>query len=144
MKTQAQTHAVQKNIFPGLSFLHTDIIIIVSFVSDQAEITVHPKNKTRIEGVDVTFSCNATGNPKPTISWSRSGSPVHTSNNSRFSFSEGKKELTITNVNRTDSGKYQCVASNSLGNDTSDAATLNVQCKYGLTLLFLINRNRTV
>ena len=105
------------------------IMAVVSFVSDQAEITAHPQNKTRIEGENVTISCNADGNPVPTISWTRNGSPLDTSNNSRISFSEGKKQLNITNVSRTDSGEYQCVASNSLGNDASNAATLDVQCK---------------
>ena len=56
-------------------------------------------------------------------------SPVDTSNNSRISLSDDEKQLSIENVNRTDSGEYQCVAENSLGNDTSNAATLEVQCK---------------
>ena len=38
--------------------------------------------------------------------------------------------MTVTNVNRTDSGEYRCVANNILGNETSDVATLDVQCKY--------------
>ena len=78
----------------------------------------------------MTLTCNATGNPNPAISWTKNGSRVDTSNNSRISFSEEKKQLTITNVNRTDSGKYRCVASNSVGNATSSVATLDVHCKY--------------
>ena len=105
------------------------IMAVVSFVTDQAEITAHPQNKTRIEGENVTISCNADGNPKPTISWTRNGYPVDTSNNSSISFSADKKQLTITDVNRTDSGEYRCVVSNSLGNVLSSAATLDVQCK---------------
>ena len=46
-----------------------------------------------------------------------------------MSFSGDKRQLTITNVNRTDSGEYRCVANNKLGNDTSNVATLNVRCK---------------
>ena len=72
----------------------------------------------------MTLSCNATANPVPTISWFRDGSPV---DSSRISFSEDNKQLTITDVNRTDSGEYRCVASNELGNDTSNAATLDIQ-----------------
>ena len=41
-----------------------------------------------------------------------------------------KKELTITNVSRTDSGEYRCVAKNSVGSETSNAAKLDVQRKY--------------
>ena len=87
---------------------------------------------TLTEGGNLTLSCNATGNPVPTISWTRDGSPVDTSG--RISISADKKQLTITNVHRTDSGEYRCVASNELGNDTSNVATLDVQCKYSILL----------
>ena len=95
--------------------------------TDPPEITVHPEAKTKSEGENLTLSCNATGNPVPTISWTRDGSPVNQS--SRISFSADKKQLTITNVNRTDRGKYRCVASNELGNDTSNASIVDIQCK---------------
>ena len=98
--------------------------------TDQAEITAHPYDVTVIEGINVSLSCNAAGNPEPTITWTKDGSPI--SNNSRIS-SPQEKQLTITNVNRTDSGEYRCVAGNSLGNDTSNAATVDVQCKYSMT-----------
>ena len=79
----------------------------------------------------MTFTCDAIGNPVPSMSWSRDGSPVETSDNSsRISFSVDIKELTITNVSRTDSGEYRCVAENSVGNEASMAAKLDVQRKY--------------
>ena len=96
--------------------------------SDQPEITAHPQNVEVREGNNVTLSCNATGNPEPTISWTKDGSPINS--NSRNSFSADNKQLTITNVNRTDSGEYRCVASNSVGKKTSNAATVDVKCKY--------------
>ena len=77
------------------------------------------------------LSCNASGNPTPTISWTRNGSLVNTS--TRISFSDGNKTLTITNVNRTDSGEYRCVARNRVGSDTSSAAKLDVQCKTSIS-----------
>ena len=76
----------------------------------------------------MTLSCNATGNPEPTMSWIKDGFP--TNRNSRNSFSADSRKFTITNVNRTDSGEYRCVASNGVGNKTSNAATLDVKCKY--------------
>ena len=79
----------------------------------------------------MTLSCNATGNPTPTISWTRNGSPVDTS--ARISFSDDNNTLTITNVKRTDSGEYRCVARNRVGSDTSDAAKLDVQCKTSIS-----------
>ena len=98
--------------------------------TDQPEITVHPKAETISERENLTLVCNATGNPAPTLSWTRDGSPVDTSG--RISISDDKKQLTITNVSRTDSGEYRCVANNSLGNETSNVATLDVQCKYNV------------
>ena len=80
----------------------------------------------------MTLSCDATGNPVPTISWTKDGSPL--SNNSRISLSADNKQLTITNVSRTDSGEYRCVASNSVGNETSNAGKLDVQCKWFFNL----------
>ena len=98
-------------------------------IADKPEITTHPQNVTATEGNIATLYCNATGNPPPLISWNKDGFPI--GNNSRISFSAGQKQLKITNVNRRDSGDYQCAAINDIGNDTSTAATLNVQCKYG-------------
>ena len=77
----------------------------------------------------MTLSCNASGNPVPEISWTRDGSLV-SSGDQRISFDAGNRQLTITNVSRADSGEYRCVADNSEGNDTSNATTLDVQCKY--------------
>ena len=76
----------------------------------------------------MTLSCNAIGNPTPSISWTKDGSAV---NSLRISLSSDNTQLTITNVNRSDSGQYRCVAYNSIGDAvTSDAATLDVQRKY--------------
>ena len=104
----------------------------MSFVTDKPTIIVHPDAQTKTEGENVNLVCDATGNPPPRISWTRNGISVDLSGNSRISFSADKKQLTITNVSRTDSGEYRCVANNSVGNDTSNPATLNVQCKYNV------------
>ena len=81
--------------------------------------------------------CNATGNPVPTISWTRNRYPLDRNVNPRISFSGRKQQLIITNVSRTDSGEYRCVASNSLGNDTSNAAKVDIQCEYNELLYIL-------
>ena len=82
----------------------------------------------------MTLSCDATGNPVPSISWTRNGSPIDRNVNSRISFSADKKQFTITNVSRTDSGKYRCVARNSLGNATSNDSYVDIQCKRNVLL----------
>ena len=92
-------------------------------------ITTQPQGGPVTEGDNVTLSCNASGNPLPAISWTRDGSLV-SSGDQRISFEARNRRLTITNVSRVDSGEYRCVADNSEGNDTSNATTLDVQCKY--------------
>ena len=84
-----------------------------------------------MHGSSVTFSSDANGVPEPTFSWTKDGSAV-TANN-RISLSSENKHLTITTVNRTDSGEYRCVATNSVGTVNSNAATLTVHCKKTFT-----------
>ena len=100
-------------------------------IVDKSEITTHPGNVTKTEGENVTLHCNALGYPLPTLSWTKDGSDI--SNNPRISFSTDKKQLAITKASRVDSGAYRCEATNSLGNDTSLAAVVDVQCKLSET-----------
>ena len=102
-------------------------MIILYSSTDKPEIVTHPQNITTREGQNVTLYCNATGNPVPTISWYKNGYPI----NNSFStiFSPSHEQLTIRKVNRIDSGDYTCRAKNRVGTDTSNASTINVQCK---------------
>ena len=102
-------------------------MICCFYFTDQPEITAQPQSMTLTERENVTLSCNATGNPAPSISWTKDGSA---GNSLRISLSLDNKQLTITNVSRDDSGDYRCVANNSIGAAvTSNVATLDVQCK---------------
>ena len=108
----------------------TCVVLIVCFLIIVApQIATQPQGGPVIEGQIVNLFCNASGNPVPTITWTRNGS-VLTSSVARISFGAEGKELKITSINRADKGEYRCVANNSEGNVTSDAATLDVQCEY--------------
>ena len=96
-------------------------------ITDQPEFNTHPQNETKKEGENVTFSCNADGNPAPKFSWTKDGSVVDTT--LRITFNENNKTLTITNVIRGDSGEYICVATNNFNTVESNPSTLHVQCK---------------
>ena len=63
---------------------------------------------------------------------------VNTTANPRISFSSQNKQLTIMNVRRTDSGQYQCISNNTIRMVPSSVATLDVQCKYDVNMLFLL------
>ena len=75
----------------------------------------------------MTLFCNATGNPPPMLSWTKDGSPLN--NIQGILFSEDNETLSIASINRSKSGNYRCVARNSLGNDPSNHANVDVQCK---------------
>ena len=75
-----------------------------------------PSDQTVTENETVVFSCAATGNPTPQITWIKDGITVGTANNLTFAAS------------KNDSGKYWCSASNRLG-DVKQSADLDVQCK---------------
>ena len=109
----------------------------LSLFTDHPKITVHLVSVTKTEGDYIVLPCNATGNPVPTISWTRNGYPLDRNVNARISFSGRKQQLIITNVNRTDSGEYRCVASSSLGNDASNASQVDIQCEYNVSLYIL-------
>ena len=81
-----------------------------------------------MQGSNVTFSSDANGVPEPTFSWTKNGSAVTA--NDRISLSADNKQLSITNVNRTDSGEYRCVATNNVETVYSNPVTLTVQGKH--------------
>ena len=76
------------------------------------------------------LTCNAVGNPTPSISWTKDGSVINANGDPRIIFAEQNTKLNITNVTRVDDGQYRCVANNSLGSATSNASTLDVRCKF--------------
>ena len=73
------------------------------------------------EGNDATLYCDATGNPVPSITWIRlsTGEVTIVSNNNSLVFAA---------INRNESGLYQCITNNSIGNDLKNC-TLDVLCK---------------
>ena len=109
---------------------------LCSFLNtDHPEFSKPPQNQIVNEGLNVAFTCDANGNPPPTFSWTIDGSAVNTTANPRISITADRKQLTITSVNRTDSGEYRCVASNIVEAVNSTAASLTVQCKKMFTHL---------
>ena len=104
--------------------------------SDKPAFTTYPLNQTVGEGDNVTLFCDATGNPKPTISWTIDGLTVNIQGQPRISLTSDNKQLTVRNVKRTDRNhQYRCRANNSVETITSVAASLNVQCEYQITMI---------
>ncbi|XP_034296444.1 contactin-3 [Pantherophis guttatus] len=60
---------------------------------------------------NIYWECRASGKPKPSYRWLRNGEPLALEG--RIQIENGA--LTITNLNLTDSGMYQCIAENKHG-----------------------------
>ena len=96
-------------------------------------IVTHSQAHPIKEGENLTLFCNATGSSL-TISWTKNGSAINPNEDVRIRLSTDKEQLTITNVSRKDNGAYRCVASNKVGNATSNAAIVTVRCEFNYGL----------
>jgi len=74
-------------------------------------VVVSPVTLTVNEGGTASFRCSASGNPEPTVTWSKLDSQ---SQITQSAVSRGKLEL--KKVTGSDLGVYQCSATNILGN----------------------------
>ena len=83
----------------------------------------------------VTFSCQAIGEPIPSISWYYNGLMINVSNVSEYRVSSSMDDivitsyLTIMNAQSYDVGIYTCEAENLIGND-SNSGVLTINGKY--------------
>ncbi|KAM9519179.1 tyrosine-protein kinase transmembrane receptor ROR2 isoform 1-T1 [Salvelinus alpinus] len=70
-------------------------------------------NITIVQGQAATLHCKVTGNPRPTIRWLKNDAPV-VQEQGRISIrkTDAGSKLRITDLDTTDTGYYQCVASN--------------------------------
>ena len=72
------------------------------------------------EGGTASFTCQATGEPVPTISWYFNGAPVDEANTMSVNTSTTiSSTLTIMSVESSDVGTYTCNATNVVSSDTS-------------------------
>ena len=72
---------------------------------------LEPKNTTVLVGKSLWIHCNATGSPKPKISWGREKVGGDKLDKEHFT-QHSNGTLYIKEVRPTDSGKYYCIAGN--------------------------------
>ena len=103
---------------PGLNYagIFDRIIMISFFLTVAPQLLLSPKRLMAEEKQNVTIACTATGQPLPSITWSKAVSSLPEDR------SEVKKgTLKINSVTRNDSGIYICKAENILGSATDTA-----------------------
>jgi len=87
-------------------------------------VVISPVTLTVNEGRTASFQCSASGYPEPAITWSKLNSQ---SQITKAAVSRGTLEL--RKVTGSDSGVYQCSATNILGN-SKEVVRLTVICEF--------------
>ena len=95
-------------------------------------------DQTLNNGDTASFTCQATGQPVPIITWYFSGTPVDEANTMKYTTSMMslntttiRNILTIMNVQSSDVGTYTCNATNVVSSDTSSGVlTVNGELLY--------------
>ena len=87
-------------------------------------ISLEVLNQIRNEGDTASFTCQATGEPVPTISWYFNGAllpngATHTISETSVNTTTINSTLTIMSVESSDVGTYTCNATNVVSSDTS-------------------------
>lgn len=86
-------------------------------------ISAQPQSLTVAQGVDATFTVQASGSGTLTYQWKKGTTPLSDGGNISGS---GTAVLTISGATSADIGSYSVVITNSAGSATSNAATLSV------------------
>ena len=107
------------------------LFLLISTVAPH--ILAPPDDLTVVEPQDATFSCLATGRPRPVIVWTRLSDMVQLQSSSvdltieeqEIGDRERRSNLTVLSTHPSDAGGYACVAVNEPGADR-EQTTLTV------------------
>ena len=69
----------------------------------------------------MSLSCEASGDPSPSVQWTRNGQPFPSLTvSSRVTVTNGNQTLTFSDTLKSDEGMYTCAATNSIRSDSDD------------------------
>ena len=104
-------------------------------------------DQTENEGTAASFTCQATGEPVPVISWFFSGVSISNDelNTNKYDITQSplnittiSNVLTIMNVESSDVGTYTCFATNLLSSDSS-SGVLTVNGEVYILIMLYVN-----
>ena len=89
-------------------------------------VTVSPESPHVLKGANVTLFCNATGDPKSSLKWTKDDNSTVLSESANLPLSTVDRP-----GNSNDTTQYHCTASNGYGDPVfkTDTATVTVICK---------------
>ena len=107
-------------------------------------VVIPPVDEIRDQTENVTFLCQAVGEPVPDISWYFNGVMINVSDNSSkymimsrsLNITTTENTLTVYNVTSSDVGTYTCNSSNIIGSvRVTSSGILTVTSKLRLTVM---------
>lgn len=119
---------------PFAWMLH-DVNIAGTPITAPPSFSTNPQSAVRAVGENVSFTVSAAGVPSPTLQWRKNGANIS---------GQTGNTLTLTNLQTTDSGTYDCVATNSQGTATSNQAILTVNPPAGSAPAITLNPSSLV
>ena len=81
-------------------------------------------------GGTATFACSSAGYPPPSVDWLHNGVPITAGTRVSVTMVGAESQLRVVNVVEADTGSYQCVANNSLGQVNSQTASLTIASEF--------------
>ena len=102
--------------FIGVSRSHS----VFFLVPVQISVDIISGWETLTQGGNLALSCNASGYPEPTVTWSKLNADELITSSLWLNF---------TNINKEATGEYVCDSNNTCGKKRSSVRTIDVQCK---------------
>ncbi|XP_050530009.1 leucine-rich repeats and immunoglobulin-like domains protein 3 [Daktulosphaira vitifoliae] len=103
--------------------------------SPKPSVVLHPESKMALEGQNITLKCgvNSSSSEKMHFIWKKDNHDLDSLSINHFHYSSFEYNgvtqysiLTLTNISMSQSGKYQCVASNEFGIAYSNRSLLSI------------------
>lgn len=103
-------------------------------ILDPPVVTISPQDYNVTLNGTIVLTCNASGMPRPRITWFKNGQPLLLTINNPSS-------LTLSDVSVEDEGIYQCQFTNLVGSALSHSSSIRVYCKFIILLITWSNTN---